>query len=326
MEHSEKKIYFAPMEGVTGFVYRNLYNEMFPGVDRFYTPFLSANHTHSFRSKEGKDIDPENNRVPDLVPQLLTNSAEDFVWALGRLSSYGYKEVNLNLGCPSSTVTAKKKGAGFLSVPDELDRFFERVFTLLENEDLPVRISVKTRLGIHSPEEAPALMRIYNRYPVCELIIHARIRDDMYKGSPRLEAFSACLEESVHPVCYNGDIFSTGDYCRINERFPGLSAVMIGRGLIADPSLICRLRNRTDDADRSGLLDFHDRLFESYCENMSSQDAVFHMKEVWFYLAWSFPENEKEIRKILKSKNDREYTAAVSVFRQSIFCHPRNYR
>ena len=315
------------MEGVTGFVFRNLHHEMFPGASRYYTPFLSANHTHSFKSKEMRDIDPAVNRVPDLIPQLLTNSPEDFLWAAERLFLAGYRQIDLNLGCPSSTVTAKKKGAGFLAYPDLLDSFFEKIFNSLASAKDSVRISVKTRLGMNDPSESAKLMKIYNRYPICELVIHARVREDFYKGKPRLETFASCLEESRHPVCYNGDIFSCEDYINITEMFPGLSAVMIGRGLISDPALILDIKayesGRVPAVDRNErqklLMEFHDRLFEEYCRAMAPKDAVFHLKEVWYYMSRSFPGREKEIRKMLKAKNPDDYVSAAARFRNCLF-------
>ena len=320
------------MEGVTGYVYRNLHHEMFPGADRYYTPFLSANHTHSFKSKEGRDIDPANNRVPELIPQILTNSPEDFLWAVKRLSSAGYRQIDLNLGCPSSTVTAKKKGAGFLACPDALDAFFDQVFhgleTAPETAGDPVRISVKTRLGVNDVSESAGLMKIFNRYPFCELVIHARVRDDLYKGSPRLDAFEQCFEDSVHPVCYNGDIFSREDYVKITERFPGLSAVMLGRGLVFDPALIGDIRNGENGSGsvsfsvpeerRLKLMDFHDRLFEDYCAAMAPKDAVFHLKEVWYYMSRSFEGYEKEIRNMLKAKKPDDYIAAAARLKSAL--------
>ena len=311
---NDRQICFAPMEGITGFLYRNIHAEMFPGVDRYYTPFLSVTHTHSFKTKEKRDVDPANNTVPALIPQLLTNKAEDFLWAAEYLASFGYREINLNLGCPSPTVTAKGKGAGFLADPDQLDRFFEQVFKGLENKEAPLSVSVKTRLGVHDPSEAVRLMQIYNRYPLSELIIHARVKDDLYKGSVRPDAFEYCLEESLHPVCYNGDITTAEEYRAIPERFPGLSAVMIGRGFLADPALILKLKGRAAGEDhRRLLLSFHDRLFDEYSRIMAPKDAVFHLKEVWSHMKASFPGCEKEMRKIMKAKNAKEYLAACAL-------------
>lgn len=226
------ELYFAPMEGVTGYVYRNAHRAHFGGVDKYFSPFLSPNQNHRFTSKEENDVLPEHNRGIHLVPQILTNRAEDFIWAAGEMKARGYGEVNLNLGCPSGTVTAKHKGSGFLALPDALDRFLDEVFQAVDME-----ISVKTRVGSVSPDEFEALLEIFNRYPIKELTVHPRVRLDYYKNTPNLEAFALALERSRCPVCYNGDIFTTQRFHELCGRFSHLRAVMLGRGLVANPAL-----------------------------------------------------------------------------------------
>ena len=328
-------VYFAPLEGITGYTFRNVYDSCFPGADRYYTPFIAANHTHSYKSKEGKDIAPENNAVACLIPQVLTNKAEDFLWAAESLASKGYREINLNLGCPSPTVVSKKKGAGFLGEPDALDRFFEEVFSGLPG----LRISVKTRIGMRDTDEAGRLMEIYNRYPICELIIHPRLQIELYKGKPHMDVFRDMLRESRHPVCYNGDICSpedletlgsymteTGVYAgELSEKTvsvgeerdrAGLQAVMIGRGFLRRPGLIRELRGG-EAASPAELEHFHDRLLEAYIRDLSPKDAMFRMKELWAYMKDSFPGAERYVKKLLKTKEITTYRAAAAeLFRE----------
>ena len=197
---------FAPMEGVTGYVYRNLHRAVFGGADRYYLPFVSVGQSRAFSRREWQDLCPEHNTAGDLVPQLLGKDAEGFIWAARALRERGYKEINLNLGCPSGTVTAKGKGAGFLAHPEELERFLDTVFSALEGP-----ISIKTRLGFADPAEFEALAALYGRYPLSELIIHPRVRRDFYKAPVRMEAFAAALPGIRCPVCYNGDLLSRED-------------------------------------------------------------------------------------------------------------------
>ena len=310
------EISFAPMEGVTGYTFRNVYDSCFPGADRYFTPFIAANHTHSYKSKEGKDIAPENNTVPALIPQVLTNKAGDFLWAAESLAGKGYREINLNLGCPSPTVVSKKKGAGFLGQPEELDRFFEEVFQALPGS---VRISVKTRIGLRDTDEAARLMGIYNRYPLSELIIHPRLQSELYRGRPHADVFLDMLRESRHPVCYNGDICFREDAERLLQMTepvrtegagPKLTGVMIGRGFLRRPGLIRELRGGRP-AERDELRIFHDSLLEAYIRNLSPKDAMFRMKELWAYLKDSFPGSERMVKKILKTKEIAAYRAAA---------------
>ena len=228
--------YFAPMEGVTGAVYRRTHHEYFPGIDKYFMPFITPTTNEHLTPRQKRDVAPEVNRGVPAVPQLLTKSAADFIWAANALFGMGYGEVNLNLGCPSGTVTAKGKGAGFLRDPEALDRFLDAVFSACTGA-----VSVKTRLGMQDPAEFAALLDIYNRYPIAELTIHPRVRQDFYRGQVREADFAAALPRCRMPVCYNGDIVSEAGAQAVEERYPAVQAVMIGRGLIADPSLVTRL-------------------------------------------------------------------------------------
>lgn len=200
------KYYLAPMEGITGFVFRNAYHDYFAPMDKYFTPFISPNQNICFTPKEYRDICPDNNRIPNVIPQILTNKPEDFIKTAGALAEMGYEEVNLNLGCPSGTVTAKHKGAGFLTQTERLRAFFDRIF-----EKPQVRISVKTRLGMYSPDEFSELLAIFNAYPLEELIIHPRIRQEFYDGTPHRDVYLAAAKESANPLCYNGDLFCAED-------------------------------------------------------------------------------------------------------------------
>ena len=208
--------YAAPMEGITGYVYRNAHHRVFGGVDRYFTPFLSPGKKRGLRSRELNDVLPEHNEGVPVVPQILTNDWEDFLHTAEILREFGYEEVNLNLGCPSGTVAAKKRGAGFLGYPEELDLFLGRIF-----DGTDMGISVKTRIGVERPEEFERLLAIYRKYPLRELIVHPRVLRDGYGNTPNLPAFLQALEDSPFPVCYNGDLFSREAAREWN--FPGAS-------------------------------------------------------------------------------------------------------
>ena len=178
------------MEGITGFVFRNAFHQVFSGVDRYYTPFLSPGPDIGIPKRDRRDILPENNRGVPVVPQILTNRAEDFLKTAELLYDFGYREVNLNLGCPSGTVVAKKKGAGFLSEPALLKNFLDDVFYGASRMMPDLRISVKTRIGVNSPEEFPPLLAMFRQYPMSELIIHPRVRKEQYKGLVHMDVFA----------------------------------------------------------------------------------------------------------------------------------------
>lgn len=223
------KYYMAPMEGLTGYVYRNAYHKFFAPMDRYFTPFI-ANKKMS--SRERNDILPDHNQGLCLIPQILTNRSADFLAVAEELENYGYDVINLNVGCPSGTVVAKGRGAGLLEDPETLDRFLYEIFAAYDG-----RISVKTRIGMEDEDEWQEILAVYEKYPLEELIIHPRVRKDFYTGKPRLNAFSYAMEESGQRLCYNGDVCSAGDLQELKDHFPELDRVMLGRGLLNNPFL-----------------------------------------------------------------------------------------
>jgi len=299
------------MEGITGAPYRHLHAKYFGGVDCYYAPFISPTAEHRFTPREMRGILPENNEGIQLVPQLLTKNAADFLWAAGELKAMGYERVNLNAGCPSGTVTAKGKGAGLLADMAALDAFLSEIF-----EKAPCRVSVKTRLGMAEPEEFWAILEVYNRYPIEELIIHPRVRKDFYREPVRTEFFADAVKKAKMPLSFNGGIVSSADCRGVMERFPGCICVMLGQGLIADPWLGAKARGLPTGSVET-LREFNRELFEYYAEAFGSRNnAMQRMKEMWTYLIRSFSDSEKAGKRIKKARSAEEFLAAAeAVFR-----------
>ena len=307
---------FAPMEGITGFVYRSAFNKYFGGADRYYTPFIAPNMKTTLNSKVIKDILPENNKGIFLIPQILTNDSAMFTGTARALAGYGYGTVNLNLGCPSGTVASKAKGAGFLREPDRLEKFLDEIFSAAEGSDY--RISIKTRVGVEEESEFERLMTIYEKYPIEELVVHPRLMKDYYGNEVRLGLFDAAYEKFGDRVCYNGDICSAADEMRIEERCPRLRHVMIGRGLLKNPGLLENILFG-HKMGRKELHEFMNEIFEGYLATLKNDiSAIYKMKELWAYLAGSFEEPEKCLRLIRKADRTEEYRGAVSVIFSSL--------
>lgn len=300
------KYYLAPMEGITGFIYRNAYEKYFNNIDKYFTPFIIPNNSKSLKTRELRDVLPENNKGLNIVPQILTNDSEGFITTSRKLEQLGYKEVNLNLGCPSGTVVSKNRGSGFLAKREELDRFLDEIFKMND-----MKISIKTRLGIESPEEFYEIIKIYNKYPMEELIIHPRTQKDFYGNRPNLEIFKDALSLSTNTICYNGDIFTVDDYNKLVKDFPEIKAIMLGRGIIANPGLANQIKNNTL-MNKEVLKDFHDEIFNEYrVVFKEDRNAMFRMKELWGYMIWVFSNNKKYAKKIKKSQKAHDYNEAV---------------
>ena len=302
---------FAPLEGITGWVYRKAHHKVFPGIHAYYTPFSSPTADSPLAGRGLNDVLPEHNEGVPLIPQLLTNKAEDFLVAARALKDLGYQEVNLNLGCPSGTVFSKKKGSGFLTLPAQLDEFLDKVFSLAD-----VAVSIKTRIGAETEEEWPALLEIFDRYPIHQLTIHPRLRKDFYREPVRPDAFAYAVEHSCLPLCYNGDLFSPADCQDFAAKYPGVP-MMVGRGLVCDPALV-RVLDGGSDVTGSELEHFHDLLVEGYAKVLYGDRPVLgKMKELWFYMSCLFPEPAPYLKQMRKARTLAEYTAAAKALFRS---------
>ena len=300
------QVYFAPLESITGYVFRNVYETYYGGIDRYFTPFITATDSRRLRNKEMRDILPDNNSVGCLIPQIMSNRAEEFLRVADQMAELGYDTVNLNLGCPARTVVSKGKGSGFLARTVALDRFLREIY-----EKCPLKISIKTRLGVDDPEEFLEIIDIYNQYPVEELIIHPRVQKEFYKNTPKLDTYAWAVEHSQHPLCYNGDICTVEDMEQLKTRFPQTDTVMMGRGVLADPALGRKLKGGSA-ATIEELKKFHDVLYAAYCEEMSGDRTVLYkMKEMWFYLHPIFTDGRKYFKKIKKCEKCVVYESVV---------------
>lgn len=314
------KLYFAPMEGITGYRYRNVHKAFFgKHIDKYFTPFIAPNAEKGFVPKEMRDILPENNRDIPIVPQMLSNNAALFIKGAKILAGYGYREINLNLGCPSRTVVSKGRGSGFLAYPSKLDEFLYEIF---DKTCGLTEISIKTRLGKTSPDEFFELLDIFNKYKMKELIIHPRIQTDFYKNTPNMAVFSEAVQLSKNPLCYNGDIFTARLFEHFRNEFPDIEAVMLGRGLLMNPNLageLCGEKILGFDQFKT----FHDAVYTMYREELfGDKPVLFKMKELWQYMSGMFKNADSYIKKIKKAQHCAEYEAAVN----SLFSDPSYFK
>ncbi len=298
------RYYFAPLEGLTDSIYRRLHSQYFPGIHKYFTPFLSPTVHRELTAKERRELPPADTLSYACVPQILTKVPEDFIWMALQCKALGYNEVNLNLGCPSGTVTAKGKGSALLRDIPALDIFLDKIFSKSDMD-----ISLKTRIGFESSEEFPALLELFNKYPIKELIIHPRIRNAFYKGAVDMDTFRYAYDHSANPVCFNGNLCSMEDIQKFSTRFPDVKSIMLGRGLIGDPGMLCT------STDNQTLQKFYDTLLEEYQLAFgSSRNAMFRLKENFRYLLCSFEDSErlgKRLRKTTDVEEYREITHAI---------------
>lgn len=296
------RYYFAPMEGLTDSIYRRLHHEYFPGVDRYYMPFLSPTIHRQLTHKEDRELPMADSVDFHAVPQVLTKVPEDFLWAAEVCCDRGYKEVNLNIGCPSGTVVSKGKGSGMLRDVNTLDAFLEEIYS-----KSPLPISVKTRLGLEKSEEFPAILEVLNRYPIKELTVHPRVRKQFYDGTVDMEMFDYAAKNSINPLCYNGDILTLAQAEALQEKYPEIQSVMIGRGLIADPGML------SGGTDKKALEGFMNELMAVYeVEFGGSRNAIFRLKENWGFLHSRFEGCDKLWKRLRKTTDAAEFKSITA--------------
>ncbi len=297
------QFYFAPLEGITDWIFRRLHHKYFPGIDRYYTPFFSPTVHRQLTPREERELPPADSLPFSVVPQLLTKVPKDFMWMADQCQNLGYQEVNLNLGCPSGTVTTKGKGSGMLKDTDALDRFLDQIFS-----HASTCISVKTRIGFDDPGELPSLMEIYNQYPIKELTVHPRVRKDFYQSPVDMQAFEYALSVSKNPICYNGNICSVHRIEALHVQFPQVQAIMMGRGLVGDPGMLCK-----EGTNINILEKFHDELLSEYTIHFgSARNAMFRMKENWRYLLCRFHNSERLGKQLKKATDINEFRKITS--------------
>ena len=315
------KFYLAPLEELTGFVYRNAYHDFFHPMDKYFAPFIAAkqNEGKQFCKKERIDILPENNKHLYMVPQILTNSSEDFLRTVKAIRQFGYEEVNLNLGCPSKPVVNRGRGSGFLDKREELRRFLDEIFSGTD-----MKISIKTRICRYDPDEIGPLMEIYNQFPIEELIIHPRVQKEFYSGTPHKDAFLKAYQMRKHPLSYNGDIFQKEDYEKLVEEFPQIDSVMLGRGALVNPGLVGSICGK-DEISLETWKKFLERLCEDYLELYCDTERALHkMKEIWCYIRFSFFEVDIWNEKMKYVKCLDEYRELVEAFLDDYPARPKS--
>ncbi len=300
------ELYFAPLEGITTYMYRNTHAEIFGGADAYFAPFINPSEQEKISKKGIKDILPEHNQAGKPKVQVLTNNAEAFLKFRKKIEAFGYEEININLGCPAARVVQKGRGAGFLANLDGLERFFEDIFSKCS-----MPISVKTRIGYAHKEEMERLVEIYNQYPLSLLIVHPRTRADFYEGTPDMEAFSKVYHASKSDVCYNGDIWSVLDYQKIKETFPDLKSIMLGRGAIKNPALFREIKGGKALTTEE-LVVFSRKLMGNYYEVLRSETfTLYKLKEIWVYCMQNYPKEKKIAKAIKKAKTFSDFSSAI---------------
>jgi tRNA-dihydrouridine synthase len=300
----------SPLQGFTDFRFRNAFHKYFGGIDTFYAPYIRLNGKMVIKNSYQKDLQPDNNTTLEVIPQVMTGDADEFLFVVKYIQSLGYKELNWNLGCPYPMVTKQGMGSGLICNPEKIDHILKRA-----HEETDVVVSMKMRMGYENAEEILDVFPILDSYPLRNIAIHARIGKQLYKGGVDLDAFQRCVENTKHKLYYNGDITTVAKFKEMQERFPSIDHFMMGRGLIADPFLPSMIKNNTTEypKDRWKIFsEFHDTIYQQYDEALSGPTPIkMKMQGFWEYFAQSTSNPHKAFKKIKKANNPKAYQQAV---------------
>lgn len=302
----------SPLQGFTDFRFRNAHYKYFGGIDTFFAPYIRLNGKLEIKPGYQRDLDPKNNQVPVLYPQVMTNDPDEFMFVVKYVQSLGYKELNWNLGCPYPMVTKRCMGSGLINDPARIDAVLKKV-----HEESDITVSMKMRMGYEHPREILDVFPVLDKYPIKNVAIHARIGKQLYKGGVDLDAFQDCLDASKQVIYYNGDITSVQGYREMKKRFPSIDHFMIGRGLISDPFLPQMIKDNSEEYPENKKEIFSryiEELFNDYASALSGKSHVLtKMTSFWEYFAELFEDPHKTYKRIKKAKSIEAYEEAVKI-------------
>ena len=308
------KILFAPLQGYTTGIYRKAHAEIFGGVDAYYAPFLRIENGKP-REKDLRDLNALEGNARE-IPQIIANSVDEFKILANALIAKGYTEIDFNMGCPFPMQVNRHRGAGLLSDIQAVQEIMDEIRKLssVANGTAPIKFSVKMRLGQDSPDEAFALLPILNEAPLSQITLHPRLGKQQYKGAIDFKSFEKFYEECRHPLVYNGDIISVSQICEMERKYPKLAGVMIGRGMLARPSLAMEYKGLRDINFLGKLFQMHQVIFDHACKTYQGDSQILsHVQNFWEYLEPSIP--KKIFKKIKKAGKLSEYQEAIMEMR-----------
>lgn len=301
------QIHFAPLQGYTDYEYRCIHARYCGGVDAYYTPFIRW-EKDGVRNKDIKDLMPENNEGLHLIPQIICSDTDEFNRLSDVIQEMGYGEIDVNMGCPAPMQTKQKRGSGILPYPDAVQALLNEMTKRPE-----VRFSVKMRLGLEDPHEWKVLTHMLNSSCLRHLTLHPRIGRQMYKGEVDMDSFHDVYDAIRIPIIYNGDVTTMEQVACLSEKFPNLYGIMIGRGLLARPTLAREsiLAKEITMGERMDiLLQMHQDMLD-YCTRKYKVDSqiLLHIHAFWEYQEGQL---ERKIwKRIMKAGNMKNYLEAI---------------
>ncbi len=299
----------APFRGITHKSWRNAFARHMGGFDEMFAPFISGAGVTKIHPDKLTDLIPMNQNLASTVPQIIGIDADEIILLGNTLADIGFDELNWNLGCPFARIANKKRGCGILPYPELLNEILEKVFGSIK-----IKLSIKTRLGYHEPDEILSVIPILNRYPIHRIILHPRTGKQGYRGKADPEGYGGALQRIKHPLIYNGDIYNLSHFRALQMRFPEQKSWMVGRGALINPFLPKEIKGYalTDKEKRSQMSSFHFDLWHMACTTQQHESRTLGaMKAIWHYMAGTFANGREVFTRIKRAKTRKAYLDAV---------------
>ena len=291
-------IAFAPLQGYTDAIYRRTHWECAGGVKEYYSPFVRMEGTEP-RRRDMRDISPDVCMDVPTVPQVIAKDGDEFARLCDAVQSSGWNRIDLNMGCPFPMQTRSGRGSGLLQHPDRL----EEIARVMQQRG-DVTFSVKMRMGQECVDEGLKAMSIINEMPLAHVTLHPRLGRQQYKGTADIATFERLCELCRHPMVYNGDIVSVDEIESWQKRKPVIKGVMIGRGLLARPWMLC------EREPMEVLKEMHQKIYRHATEKLCGESQIIaRLHAFWEYIAIG----HKEHKAVMKATSLRRYDEAVAI-------------
>ncbi|MGD0711524.1 MAG: tRNA-dihydrouridine synthase family protein [Bacteroidales bacterium] len=297
-------ILLAPLQGYTDFIFRNVYNRHYNGIDIAVSPFISLTQRKSNTLSTAKDVLPANNHGMPVIPQLMGSNPEQFIRFARILSDWGYDTLNWNLGCPIKHIARKKRGSGLLPYPELVRDILEKIIP-----NIPQRLSIKLRLGLNNVNEIYQIIPVLNDFTLENIIIHPRIGTQMYEGEVHHDILQNCLPLFKHEIIYNGDIFTVNDFQIIQNKYPTIQKWMIGRGVLLNPLLPATIKQHQLLSPEKSKEIYSSFIFDLYSEMLiflPENSMIDKAKDMWKFFSRRFLESEKVLSEITHAHSKEE--------------------
>lgn len=304
--------WLAPLHGITNYHFRNCLNRHVDGISMAVTPFLPVQESAKLNVKKWGDIQPENNTAFPVIPQLIGNNPAHFVDTIRALQNYGYQRFNWNIGCPAAQVVRKRRGCGIMPFPDMVQEVVEKVLS-----QTACLFSIKMRLGMFKPDEAPAILQQLRPYPLDFIAVHPRLGVQQYEGLPDWNAFAELQKCSQPHFVYSGDIFDNQSFENIKKTFLKVDACMLGRGILRNIFLAEELRtgHKLPTEMRSTRFQaFYEDLTETLLTARGEHGTLSLLKELWHYFACFWEISAEDLQQLLRQNDYSSFHALAASY------------